>query len=244
VISRAHEVMGTVVSFAVDPGARSDSEALDAIGSALAQMQSADDTFSLWKPHSPMSRLRRGETVEAVADIEEVVELCARARDLSGGWFDPWAVPGGFDPTGLVKGWAAGKALGVLAGAGMAAAMVNAGGDIAVLPGRSWRIGIRHPWRPGALACVVDTDRALATSGCYERGPHLVSPRAGGHMAASATVAGPDPALADALATALAVSGDEGLGIVASIDGYDGYLVAADGTETATEGFEAMLSPA
>jgi hypothetical protein len=48
-----------------------------------------------------------------------------------GGWFDPWAVPGGVDPTGLE------------------AAVVNGGGDIAVLgtpaPGQSWRIGI-----PGA----------------------------------------------------------------------------------------------
>ena len=25
---------------------------------------------------------------------------------MSGGWFDPWAMPGGVDPTGLVKGWA------------------------------------------------------------------------------------------------------------------------------------------
>ena len=30
----------------------------------------------------------------------------AQARDASGGWFDPWAMPGGYDPTGLVKGWA------------------------------------------------------------------------------------------------------------------------------------------
>lgn len=235
--------MGTVVSFAVDPGDSSSSEALGAIRSALEEMRSADEIFSLWKPESPMNRLRRGEQIGAFADIDEVLELCVRAKELSRGWFDPWAAPGGVDPTGLVKGWAAGRAVAAIGRAGMHAAMVNAGGDIAVLPGTSWRIGIRHPWRPDALACVVETDRALATSGCYERGPHLVSPRAGGAIAASATVAGPDPGLADALATALAVAGHEGIEIVASLDGYDGYLIHADGSEDATEGFEAMLCP-
>jgi hypothetical protein len=31
---------------------------------------------------------------------------CEAAREASDGWFDPWAMPGGYDPTGLVKGWA------------------------------------------------------------------------------------------------------------------------------------------
>ena len=40
-----------------------------------------------------------------------MLELCRRARDASDGWFDPWAMPGGVDPTGLVKGWAVERAL-------------------------------------------------------------------------------------------------------------------------------------
>jgi hypothetical protein len=53
------------------------------------------------------------------------------ARDLSGGWFDPWAVPGGFDPSGYVKGWAAQNALAAFRSNGICGVLVNAAGDIA-----------------------------------------------------------------------------------------------------------------
>ena len=48
---------------------------------------------------------------EAPPEVAEVLELCRRAREASDGWFDPWAMPGGVDPTGLVKGWAVERAL-------------------------------------------------------------------------------------------------------------------------------------
>jgi hypothetical protein len=56
---------------------------------------------------------------------------CARAEELTGGWFDAWAMPGGVDPTGLLKGWAAQRAADTLRAAGPPAAMDNAAGDIA-----------------------------------------------------------------------------------------------------------------
>ena len=109
------------------------------------------------------------------AEIPLVLELCRQAKEISKGWFDPWAMPDGVDPTGLVKGWAIQQALEVLQGAGVEAAMVNGGGDIALHgqhPGAgSWRVGVRHPWRADALACVLEVCSAVATSGCYERGP-------------------------------------------------------------------------
>ena len=142
-ISWAEPVMGTVVSFAVEPGAVPEAEASRAIRTACVVLHRTDQIFSLWKSDSPMSRLRRGGRVDAPPEMDEVLELCAQARDLSEGWFDPWAMPGGVDPTGLVKGWAADQALGVLASAGGQAALVNAGGDVAILPGRRWRVGIR-----------------------------------------------------------------------------------------------------
>ena len=40
---------------------------------------------------------------------KEVANLCADARDLTDGAFDPWSVPGSFDPSGYVKGWAASR---------------------------------------------------------------------------------------------------------------------------------------
>ena len=85
----------------------------DAVARAQAELRWVDDVFSTWKPESPVSRLRRGEIrlEDAPPEVAEVLELCRRAREASDGWFDPWAMPGGVDPTGLVKGWAAQRAL-------------------------------------------------------------------------------------------------------------------------------------
>ncbi len=237
--------MGTVVSFRVAPSLDAPAEGVPRLlHAACASLHDADAIFSTWKPQSPLSRIRRGElaVVDAPAQVGEVFDLCAKARELSGAWFDPWAMPGGVDPTGLVKGWAVERALAVLHAPGVAAASVNAGGDIAVFgpppEGTSWRFGIRHPWRADALACVVHVESALATSGTYERGAHLVDPRSGEHRArgVSASVTGPSLAFADAFATALAVGGDDALGALAAVPGYEGYLIRSDGTEGWTDG--------
>jgi len=236
--------MGTVVSFHVDPGSCTTAEARAAIASACTRLHEMDDLFSTWNPESPISRLRSGRqcSESLLPDMALVLELCEEGRALSQGWFDPWAMPGGFDPTGLVKGWATEQALAVLRTAGVRAAIVNGGGDIAVLgrPGNgcSWRIGIRHPWRPEALACVLEVDGAVATSGCYERGPHLINPKDGTMLSrtASASVVGSSLALCDALATALVVAGEEGPELARSLTGYEAYLIGVDGKEYATEG--------
>jgi thiamine biosynthesis lipoprotein len=236
-------VMGTVVSVHVLPGEIGEAEVELAIDAAFRSLEEADETFSLWKPESPMSLVRAGRLgIDAAPpELAEVLELCRSAKAISRGWFDPWALAGGLDPTGLVKGWAAERAVGVLAASGAAGALVNAGGDVAChgrpISGMPWTIGIRHPWRPDALACVIEVDRSVATSGCYERGRHLVHP-GGGPIppVASATVTGPSLAIADALATALAVGADEMLGVISRLESYEGYLIWEDGREEATAG--------
>jgi FAD:protein FMN transferase len=82
-------------------------------------------------------------------------------------------------------------------------------------------------------------DAALATSGTYERGPHLVDPHTGrpGARAASASVTGTDLGLVDALATALAVGGDDAFERITATGTTDAYLVRADGSERRTAGF-------
>ncbi len=254
-VAHVEHVMGTAVSlrFRMRSGtraARSGSSkerlglARHALGLACAELHRADALFSTWRSESPMSRIRRGDLLFETApeEIHRVLDLCEDVRRMTGGWFDPWAMPGGVDPTGLVKGWAAERALDTLRAHGALAACVNAGGDLAVLgrpaSGGPWRMGIRHPWRPDALACTVFVERALATSGTYERGLHLFDPHAHrpSSRAVSASVAGPSLAIADGLATALCVGGDDVLDRLAQIPGYEGYLVRADGTEAWSEG--------
>ena len=69
------------------------------------------------------------------------------------------------------------------------------------------------PARPGAIArAFALTDAAVATSGLYERGAHLVDPRTGAapEGVLSVTVVGPDLGLADAYSTAAFALGAAG----------------------------------
>ena len=128
-------VMGTVVSLSLDAPDVPTEKLWLAVAEARAVLHQADAVFSTWKANSPLNQLRRGELRldQGPKEMAEVLLLCARAREISGGWFDPWASPGGVDPTGLVKGWAAARALDVFRRAGVSSAMVSAGGDVATL---------------------------------------------------------------------------------------------------------------
>lgn len=240
------EVMGTVVTIDLyGKGSLSASRASSLVGRACASLREADDIFSTWKADSPMSRLRRGEITLSMAPplVAEVLDLCATARDRSAGWFDPWALPGGVDPTGYVKGWAAQRALAALDDPAVTGAIVNAAGDIAssggLGPSQQFRFGIVNPFATREVLCVVKGSAALATSGTYERGLHLIDPHTGSSVAkvASASVTGPDLGLADALATAVAVAGKEGLTMIDDIDGYDAMIVTPERTMQWTSGF-------
>jgi len=97
-----------------------------------------------------------------------------------------------------------------------------------------FRIGIPDPFSPRRLAEVVHLTGAIATSGTYERGNHLIDPHSGRPLArsASASVTGPDLGLADALATALAVAGSPGLDMIEAVEGYEALVIALDAAVT------------
>ena len=142
------------------------------------------------------------------------------------------------DPTGLVKGWAVERAAALLEAAGARRLLVDAGGDV-VVRGGPWRVGIRHPRRRRRLAAVLALrDGAVATSGAYERGPHIVDPRTGRPAtgALSVTVVGPDLGTADAYATAAFALGSRGPAWTAGLDGYDALTIVPGGRVLATPG--------
>jgi thiamine biosynthesis lipoprotein len=250
VVHHLENVMGTIVIIdvyaAADGGAgRPEGDLGKQLAEAVAVLHRADATFSTWLPDSPVSRLRRGEITgaQAPAEVAEVLERCAVARDLSGGWFNPWAMPGGLDPSGYVKGWAAQHALAAFSASGICGALVNAAGDIASAgspaDGTPFRIGIADPHAPLRLAAIAELTGAIATSGTYERGDHLIDPHSGrpAARAASASVTGPDLGLADALATAVAVAGDPGLDLIDTIEGYEALIIGPDGSRRWTSRF-------
>lgn len=209
------EVWGTVLFIDVT----SEFEIEPAITELTEYVNHVDEVFSTYKTNSTISQLRRGEIEIDICSPEviEVWNICAYIKDLTEGAFDPWAVDGGFDPSGLVKGWAADKCADRLAKAGAKHIQINAAGDLSLrggfTPEKPWSIGVVNPDnRLEILQAFEIQDGAIATSGTYERGAHIKDPYTGmiAIGAKSATVIGPDGAIADALATALMVSGRDG----------------------------------
>ena len=227
--------MGTVVSLDL----RDDDVPDDVVDAALASLHDVDRRFSMWKPDSEVSRLARGEVDESQvsADVREVLRLCEDLRLASGGVFDArrWRDDGLLDPTGLVKGWAAERAALILDAAGADRYSLNTGGDAVVRgepePGRGWRVGIQHPRQRDKVAAVVAiSDLAVATSGAYERGQHIVDARTGQPPSdvLSMTVIGASLTLADAYATAAFAMGRAGLGWIAGIPGYSACAITTE----------------
>ena len=178
-----------------------------------------DQLFSTYLPDSQVSRLRRGEIAIDEADqlVQQVWQACLEIKEISEGAFDPWAVAGGFDPSGYVKGWAADLVSEQLIKQGAKHIQVNAGGDISVRGGKDantpWKLAVAHPSIKGEISKLYSiTTGAIATSGSAERGDHIIDPHTKTIAvgARSATVIGPDAGISDALATALVVSGRDG----------------------------------
>ncbi|HET6826612.1 MAG TPA: FAD:protein FMN transferase [Amnibacterium sp.] len=242
---RAEPVMGTVVS--LDLRGAGDHEV--AIADAVAWFHEVDRRFSPYLPDSETSRHGRGEIAggDRSPELAEILTACEAVTLASGGAFDAWR-GGRFDPSAFVKGWSAERAAGLLRARGCVDWSINAGGDVLLSghpePGQPWRVGVQHPFDRTAIATTVQgTDLAVATSGTYERGRHIVDPVSGDavHEAVSVTVIGPDLGLADAYSTAAFVLGPEGPAWIAGIGAYESYTVWADGRVTATAGFPANV---
>lgn len=243
--------MGTAVSIDVRPPLVS-ADVLDAV---LKQLHDVDGRFSTYRPDGEISRLTRGDVAEADCslDLRHVLAACDYLATVTGGAFDARGhrTDGSLDPSGFVKGWAIEEAAWLIDSAGGSNYWINAGGDIVARgerePGHPWRVGIRHPDRADRVAAVLAvTDRAVATSGAYERSAHITDPRSGGPPAGlrSVTVVGPGLAFTDAYATAVYVMGLDGLAwLTASRDrsAFAAYAITDDGRTVWTQEMERYL---
>jgi thiamine biosynthesis lipoprotein len=196
----------------------------------------------------------RGELSEedASPDLRHVLWASDHLAIATGGAFDArrHRPDGRLDPSGFVKGWAVEEAAWIIDAAGGRNYWINAGGDIVArghaAPGRDWRVGIRHPDQPDRVAAVLAvSDRAVATSGAYERGDHIIDPRTGRAATGlrSVTVVGPGLAFTDAYATAVFAMGLDGLGWLATHENgaYAAYAITDDDRAVWTEGMERYL---
>jgi thiamine biosynthesis lipoprotein len=214
---------------------------------AFDEFRSVDARFSTYKDASDISRLNRGEIAmrDAHAEVQDVLARCARLRAATRGYFDVCAASHSFiDPSGLVKGWSVDRVAGMLAGLGARNFAINAGGDVIVrgcaYPDDCWRVGIQHPTLSDKVAAVVvANDLAIATSGAYARGAHIINPhtRRAPSGVLSVTITGPDLATADAYATAAFAMGTQGPAWTARLTGYEAMTILSDDRVLSTPGF-------
>lgn len=216
-------VWGTVVDVDCSSAVVSQRDLNNGVRKVIEFCEVVDADFSTYIDGSWVSRLRRGKTsIESCPDyVREVWDLCGRAKYLSDEAFDPWKVVGGFDPSGLVKGWAADICADMLVAGGAQHVQINAAGDLALRGGyfdseigavKPWKIGVVNPDNRAEVVKIFEiTNGAIATSGVYERGAHITDPYTGmiAIGAKSATIVGEKGWLCDALATAVMVAGTD-----------------------------------
>lgn len=109
--------------------------------------------------------------------------------------------------SGIAKGYIVDRMAEVLEKKKFRIFLVNAGGD--VLARGTWKVGIADPKnRRREPLCILSLhDKAISTSGNYERGRHIIDPRTKSAVShfSSVTVSAEKSWMADALATAFFV---------------------------------------
>ncbi len=146
------------------------------------------------------------------------------------------------DLGGIAKGYGIDLALAALREAGVAAGMVEVGGDLAVFGAppehEGWRVAIRDPFELERELGAVRLDAgAVCTSGNYarfveiegHRFSHIIDPRVGrpAESVPSVTVLAPEALTADIWATALSVLGREGMSKLAG-EGREVLLITPE----------------
>jgi thiamine biosynthesis lipoprotein len=193
-----------------------------AVAQVFATLRRVDAVFSTYRDDSDLMKVRRGvlDPQDAHPWLAEVQELCALAERRTAGLFSAaYDADAGYDPTGLVKGWAVERAARHLEHLPSISFCINAGGDILAGVGAgpvtapAWRLGIEDPGDRSRVEAVVPLHTGgLATSGSAARGAHVVDPRSGLPVSrpGSASVWGPSLVWADVWATAVYVDPAQG----------------------------------
>jgi len=237
-LTRSRLLMGHVpVNLSLRCPAAEQDRALTESEAAFQLAREIEAKISEWQPDSELSCLNRkagrgdcplSETTRALLELS-----LALSRQTDGAFDIRFASPSRTGQEGEIrlaegrgslphpetrlgvgaigKGWIVDAMLDYLQGRGYAAAIVDAGGDLWALGG-PWKIAIQVPeGAPGRITAPREIrDRALATSGLYEQGPHILDPATRRPVArrGSVSVEAPRLAVADALATAFFVLGE------------------------------------
>jgi FAD:protein FMN transferase len=209
-----------------------------------------DEIFSTYKSSSEISKINRGELLEVHYSpaLKTILALSEQTREETQGYFDI-RTANGYDPSGLVKGWALQNATRLLKEKGLRDFSLEAGGDIQVCGrknGNLWRVGVRNPFKRAEQVKILElTERGVATSGTAIRGQHIYDPHDRTRQIldiVSLTVIGPNIYEADRFATAAFAMGRAGLTFIEDLPGFEGYMIDSERRATLTSGFERYVA--
>jgi len=184
---------------------------------------------------------RKSGEYRETADTRKILDEAARLKKLTGGAFDiKFDGADKIDLGGIAKGFIVDEGIRVLKKHGIKEAIINAGGDMYCMG--EYKIGIRDPRdRREVVTMFSARDRGVATSAVYERGAHIIDPRAGKPVikpGKSVTVVAETCMRSDALATALYVlEAREGLLIIEGTDGAECFIIDETGQTHVSSGF-------
>ena len=153
------------------------------------------------------------------------------------------------------KGYAGDLAAEILKDRGITSALLAIGGNIQAIgswpDGSDWRLGIRNPFGEGQVGVLSVSDRAVVTSGNYERYfvgdddqtyGHIIDPSTGYPAdtgLASVTIIAEEGKVGDALSTAMFVKGpQEAEKYWRAHQDFDMLMITEDGEIRLTEGIQ------
>jgi len=243
-------VLGT--SFDLDLWANSPALADAAAARVFEEVDRLTDVLSTRDPRSEISRLESDPDMRVSADLDAVLAAYETWTDRTRGALSITphgpGTPRNVDALG--KAYILDRAAAVAAGRpGVTGILLNIGGDI-VVRGRACDVAITDPaaWQDNAspLTWVRLHDQAIATSGAYARGAHLVDARTGQRVqfAAGASVIAGTAVDANALATTLCVvPATEGMSLIEQTRGAEAIRIDTDGRVRRSSGLSRFERP-
>ena len=227
-------LLGTEVEITVSE--KNAKKAKRAIELALKKIRDEEKNLSYYLASSELSRINQNagkRWIEASPELFSLIKISLAYSQLTDGAFDIAFSCGGYkkiildekrkrikfaqkgmalDLGGIAKGYIVDRIVKFLQKEGVKEGIVNAGGDLKVFGRKSYRIAIRNPFKKDVSKVIAVKNKAVCTSGLYERAGHIRNPKTGKPIAnplASVTIIAPTAMAADALATAVMVMGRE-----------------------------------
>jgi thiamine biosynthesis lipoprotein len=214
--------------------------------------------ISLWD-YKHAKRVPDEAAIRKALSLVGISSLSLDSKSQSAGLLHPGQM---IDLGGVGKGYISDRATDMFQSRGVTSAFTNIGGNVSTLgsktDGSPWQVGIRHPRQEDQLVGAVKVSgQSVVTSGDYERffidqqgarRHHLLDPKTGYPAVSglvSVTVIHESAMMADALSTAIFVSGmEKGLNLLDQFPSAQAVLVDESLAVHVTCGLKDCFEPA